>query len=186
VKTCSKVETPESSIFVPVLVSAVMAWGWASSCSMTSIPVFMSSLLQVPLAHQIINPSQVVGILAAHARQLGEHHLEAVGIQSGGNIVIGGAMDEFQCPEFDHLWTRGRRTDPPQANYAKAEKEFLKVATQFYGQHPDMAAMVLECTGFQPFARALQREIDIPIMSWRTMLDYAYSVVVHRDYYGHV
>jgi Asp/Glu/hydantoin racemase len=60
------------------------------------------------------------------------------------------------------------------------------VATQFYGQHPDMAAIVLECTGFQPFARALQREIDIPIMSWGTMLDYAYSVVVHRDYYGHV
>lgn len=150
------------------------------------IPVFMSSLLQVPLAHQIINPSQVVGILAAHARQLSEHHLEAVGIQPGGNIVIGGAMDEFQCPEFDHLWTRGRRTDPPQANYAKAEKEFLKVATQFYGQHPNMGAMVLECTGFQPFARALQREIDIPIMSWGTMLDYAYSVVVHRDYYGHV
>jgi hypothetical protein len=86
---------------------------------MTSIPVFMSSLLQVPLAHQIINPSQVVGILAAHARQLGEHHLEAVGIQSGGNIVIGGAMDEFQCPEFDHLWTRGRRTDPPRQTMLK-------------------------------------------------------------------
>jgi hypothetical protein len=46
--------------------------------------------------------------------------------------------------------------------------------------------MVLECTGFQPFARALQRQIEIPIMSWGTMLDYAYSVVVHRDYYGHV
>ena len=49
-----------------------------------------------------------------------------------------------------------------------------------------MGAMVLECTGMQPFARAIQREIDIPIFSWGTLLDYAYSVVVHRDYYGHV
>jgi hypothetical protein len=50
---------------------------------------------------------------------------------------------------------------------------------------------VLECTGFPPFARALQRELalagtDIAVFSWGTLLDYAYSVVVHRDYYGHV
>ena len=36
------------------------------------------------------------------------------------------------------------------------------------------------------FARAIQREIDMPVFSWGTLLDYAYSVVVHRDYYGHV
>jgi len=49
-----------------------------------------------------------------------------------------------------------------------------------------MGAMVLECTGFPPFARALQREIGIPIFSWGTLMEYAYSVVVHREYYGHV
>jgi Asp/Glu/hydantoin racemase len=59
-------------------------------------------------------------------------------------------------------------------------------ATEFFHRHPDMGAMVLECTGFQPFARALQREIDVPVFSYGTLLDYAYSVVVHRDYYGHV
>lgn len=32
----------------------------------------------------------------------------------------------------------------------------------------------------------IQYEIAIPIFSWGTLLDYAYSVVVHRDYYGHV
>jgi hypothetical protein len=40
--------------------------------------------------------------------------------------------------------------------------------------------------GFPPFARALQREIDLPVFSWGTLLDYAYSVAVHRDYYRHV
>jgi Asp/Glu/hydantoin racemase len=29
-----------------------------------------------------------------------------------------------------------------------------------------MDAMVLECTGFPPFTRTLQREIDIPVFSW--------------------
>jgi hypothetical protein len=150
------------------------------------IPVFMSSLLQVPLAQQLIGRDRVVGILVANSKYLTERHLVSTGIRPGSNYVIGGAMDDFECQEFDHLWTKGLRTNPPQANYTKAEAEFISVGIRFYQQHPNMGAMVLECTGFPPFARALQREIDIPIFSWGTLLDYAYGIVVHRDYYGHV
>lgn len=149
-------------------------------------PVFMSSLLQVPLAQKIVGKNQVVGILVANSQFLTSTHLEAVGIEPGSNYVVGGAMDEGRCVEFDHLWTDGIRSSVPQANYEKAEKEFLDVAVEFYHAHPNMGAMVLECTGFPPFARALQRIIDIPIFSWGTLLEYAYAVVVHRDYYGHV
>ncbi len=150
------------------------------------VPVFMSSLLQVPFAQTLLGPDQVVGILMSGADCLTDHHLESVGITLGSNYVIGGAMDDFQCVEFDHLWTEGLRPDPPAADYQKAEEEFLPIAIDFYNRYPNMGAMVLECTGFPPFARALQREIHIPIFSWGTLLDYAYSVVVHRDYYGHV
>ncbi len=151
-----------------------------------SVPVFMSSLLQVPLAQQLISPEKVVGVLMANSHYLTDHHLTSVGIQIGSNYLIGGAMDDLRCPEFDHLWTNGLRTDPPSAVYDQAESEFLAVATEFFVQHPNMGAMVLECTGFPPFARALQRKIGLPIFSWGTLLDYAYSIVVHRDYYGHV
>jgi hypothetical protein len=151
-----------------------------------NVPVFMSSLLQVPLAQQLVGPGRVVGILMANAHYLTERHLEAVGIALGSNYVVGDAMSSGKCREFDHLWTQGRRTDPPAADYVRAEREFLEVAAEFVAQHPNMGALVLECTGFSPFARALQREIDLPVFSWGTLLDYAYSVVVHRDYYGHV
>jgi hypothetical protein len=150
------------------------------------VPVFMSSLLQVPLAQQLIGPDKVVGILAARKDKLMDAHLQAVGIQLGSNYVIGGAQDEGRCPEFDHLWYGPKRSDPPGATYDKAEKEFVEVAVDFFRDHPNMGAMMLECTGMQPFARAVQREIKIPIFSWGTLLDYAYSVAVHRDYYGHV
>ena len=151
-----------------------------------SVPVFMSSLLQVPFAQQLVGPDRAVGILMANANYLTERHLTAVGIQPGSNYVVGDAMAGLECEEFDHLWTGGLRTDPPAAEYAKAEREFVGVATRFVRQHPHMAALVLECTGFPPFARSLQREIDMPVFSWGTLLDYAYSVAVHRDYYGHV
>jgi hypothetical protein len=150
------------------------------------VPVFMSSLLQVPLALQVVGPEKVVGILMSGAGYLTERHLESVGVRLGSNYVVGDAMSSRECEEFDHLWTRDLRPDTPRAEYAKAEAEFLKVATRFHRQHPNMGAMVLECTGFQPFARALQREIDIPLFSWGTLLDYAYSIAVHRDYYGQV
>ena len=151
-----------------------------------NVPVFMSSLLQVPLAQQIIGSEDVVGILVANKSAVVDRHLEAVGINLGSNYVLAGAMDGGRCPEFDHIWTEELRTDPPTIDYAKAAKEFLEVAVEFYRSHPNMAAMVLECTGFPPFARALQRAIEIPIFSWGTLLDYAFGVVVHRDYYGHV
>ena len=150
------------------------------------IPVFMSSLLQVPLAQQLIGPEKVVGILAAERKYLTDAHLEAVGIQLGSNYLVGGAEDDGRCPEFEHLWHADKRPDPVGAYYDKAEEEFVAVAIDFYKSHPNMGAMMLECTGMQPFARSLQRQIDIPIFSWGTLLDYAYSVVVHRDYYGHV
>ncbi len=150
------------------------------------IPVFMSSLLQVPIAQQLIGPDKTVGILVADNRDMTTAHLEAVGILADSNYVLAGAMDEYNCPEFVHLWSQSDRTVPPGAFYDKAEKDFVTAAVDFYHTHPNMGAMMLECTGFQPFARALQREINIPIFSWGTLLDYAYSVTVHRDYYGHV
>lgn len=157
--------------------------------SHVAVPVFMSSLLQVPWAQNVIGSQKVVGVLMSESHDfpcLTERHLESVGIQPGTNYVLGGAMDPGACQEFDHLWTAEYRTDPPSAHFDKAQKEFIPIAVDFFQQYPNMGAMVLECTGFQPFARALQQKIDIPIFSWGTLLDYAFAVTVHRDYYGHV
>ncbi len=56
-------------------------------------PVFMSSLLQAPLAQQVIAPEQVVGILAAQAGYLDDHHLESAGVRLGSNTLVSGVLD---------------------------------------------------------------------------------------------
>ncbi len=150
------------------------------------VPVFMSSLLQVPWAQQLVGPDLVVGLFASGRKYIRQKHLDAVGIQPDSNYVMRGIEDYGQVEEFNNLWMEGTRPDVPEAYYDKAEQEFVDIGVRFYQDYPNMGAMVLECTGMQPFARALQREIDIPIFSWGTLLDYAYSVTVHRDYYGHV
>lgn len=150
------------------------------------VPVFMSSLLQVPFIQQVIGSAKKVGIVCAQKRFLTETHLSNVGIIPGSNYVIAGAQDEYGVTEFDNLWDWERRPERPEAYYDKAEKQMVRTCVDFVTEHPDIGAIMLECTGMQPFARAIQRVVDLPVFSWGTMLDYIYSVVAHRDYYGHV
>ena len=150
------------------------------------VPVFMSSLLQVPFIQQLIGPTKQVGIVCAQKRFLTDDHLRNVGIDLNSNYVIAGSQDEYGCPEFDKLWDHEKRPERPEAVYDKAETDMIRICSEFCQRHPGIAAIMLECTGMQPFARAIQRAVDLPVFSWGTLLDYAYSVVVHRDYYGHV
>jgi hypothetical protein len=104
----------------------------------------------------------------------------------GTNYIVHGVKDGGKTPQFDSLWTAELRPEVPTADYALAERDIVNVAKEFVAANPEVGALVLECTGFQPFGRAIQRAVDLPVFSWSTLLDYAYSVVVHRDFYGHV
>lgn len=162
------------------------AWFQAELAAAVRVPVFASSLLQVPLAQLAVGPEQVVGVLVATQEHLRDRHLTAVGVQLGTNYVVRGAMDGGRIPDFDRLWNADLRPELPTADYASAERDLVAVAVEFAEAHPDMGAMVLECTGFPPFGAAVQRAIGMPVFSWSTMLDFAYSVAVHREFSGHV
>lgn len=149
------------------------------------VPVFMSSLLQVPMIQQCIGPKKKVGIFCYTSQQLTDAHLRNVGIDTKSNFVVYGAH-ENGCEEFDNLWNYEVRSERPFAYYQKSEKEVLAACSKIKAENPDLGAIMLECTGMQPFGRAIQRELDVPVYSWSTTLDYAYSVVNHRDFYGHI
>jgi hypothetical protein len=150
------------------------------------VPVFMSSLLQVPFIQQVIGPQKYVGIVCAQKRFLTRKHLENVGIDPDSRVLIAGAQDEYYCTEFDNLWDPEKRPECPEVYYDKAEDQMVRTCRDFVNANPEIGAIMLECTGMQPFARAVQRAVDLPVFSWGTLLDYAFSVVAHRDYYGHV
>ena len=150
------------------------------------IPVFISSLLQVSWAKQVVGEDRMVGVVVSHTEPVTGAHLDAVGVVQDDRVVIRGARNEGKCPAFDTLWHADKRADPPRVVYVDAEAQFVKVCTDFADEHRNMGAMVLECTGFPPFARTVQRAIDMPVYSYTTLMDFAYSVAVHRDFYGHI
>ncbi len=150
------------------------------------VPVFMSSLLQVPLMQRLVGLESEVGIICAVRSRLSDEHLSNVGIDPTGNLTIVGVADDYETPHFDSLWVESKRPSLPTSDFDAAAADFLAICKDFIAKNPDVRAVLLECTGFQPFARIVQREIGLPIFSWSTLLDYAFSVVNHREHYGHV
>lgn len=150
------------------------------------VPVLISSLIQVPFAQRVIGPDKVVGILVGDLPSLRDEHLTGAGIELGSNYVIDGASTPEKCPEFVKLWMVGQRPETPNADCDRAAADFVAVARDFRDRHPDMGALVMECTGFPPFARLVQQELDLPVFSYATLFDYAWSVVAHRDFHGHM
>ncbi len=150
------------------------------------VPVFMSSLLQVPFIQQVIGPKKSVGIVCVTRWALTDDHLANVGIDLNSNYVITGGTDDNNCTEFENLWVADVRPNPPEAYYDKTEEQMLTMCRRFVKENPNIGALMLECTGMQPFARSVQRELGLPVFSWGTLMDYMYSVVVHREYYGHL
>jgi hypothetical protein len=149
-----------------------------------NIPTFMSSLIQFSWIQQSISSQKSIGIMCAEKNQLKDEHLKAVDIDLNSNFVIAGARDEWSVTQFESLWNHD--LGPAEADYETNEKELVEMTEEFVNKNPSIGALLLECTGMTPFARAMQRAVDLPVYSWGTLLDYAYSISVSREYYGHV
>ncbi|WPK69176.1 hypothetical protein EUCA11A_33640 [Eubacterium callanderi] len=151
-----------------------------------NVPVFLSSLLQVPFAQQVIGEDKAVGIFCFEQDNLTKEHLKRVGIDTENSRYYIKGSQHSGCDEFAHLWNWEKRKDLPESYYDKSEKEIVNAVKNYIKEKPDIGAIMLECTGMQHFGRAIQREVDLPVFDWSTLLDYAYFIVAHRDFYGHV
>lgn len=121
-----------------------------------SVPVFTSSLLLVPLVHLLLPPGRRVGIMTVNAATLGAEHLRGAGI--GGDIPIAVAGMETE-KEF----TRVLLGDELELDVDLAREEHVRVARRLVSEHPDLGAIVLECTNMPPYAADVQRETGLPV-----------------------
>ncbi len=83
-----------------------------------SVPMFASSLIQVPLVHHMLGGRGKVGVLTASGPNLTAQHFAAVG--AGDIPVAVQGMDDYR--EFREVILEGQRDD---MDMAKIEKEVL-------------------------------------------------------------
>ncbi|RDE19060.1 aspartate/glutamate racemase family protein [Motiliproteus coralliicola] len=120
------------------------------------IPVFMSSLIQVPLVSRMLKSDQKVGVVVANSEALSMDHLVGVGIADEPLVVAG----MQQQPQFAEVILRGDTNDLDMDVF---EQELSSVVAQMLRDNPDVGAIVLECTDLSHFAPKLQQRFGLPV-----------------------
>jgi len=133
------------------------------------VPVFTSSLLQVHLARAVIRSDQKIGIITASRPSLTAAHLAGVGIQDYPLAIVG--MEDQT--EFSSVFIEGK----PTLNEHLCRLEMQSVVAQLVHNHPDIGAIVLECTNMPPYSDIVRQATGLPVFDAVTMINYAHMVL---------
>jgi len=142
--------------------------------SAVNVPVFTSSLMQVPMVYLMLKQSQRVGIITIYSKSLTEKHLSAVGVDKVPHIILG--------TEGGEEFTRVILDDEIELDVEKSRDELIKVAKKMNSDYPDVGAIVLECTNMPPYAAAIQKETGLPVFDIYTLVNMVYQAVVRKDF----
>ena len=142
-----------------------------------TVPFFSSSLIQVPLVHQMLGPDTKIGIITADSSSLSKTHLSAVGIKREIPLAIAGLQNG---PEFSQwLLNNGEKLDVD-----RVESEILRICKRLVRSEPSIGALVFECTNLPPFAAAVQEATHLPVFDIVTLSHMVHNTVVRRRYLG--
>lgn len=141
------------------------------------VPLYASSLVQLPMVHRMVRSDQRVGLLVASRRALTRRHLEA--IDAGSVPVCVAGMEEQ--PEFREVMLEARRDE---LDAGRLGREVLCQADQLARDHPDMGALVIECTDLAPFSHAIQARLGLPVFDIVTLTEMVHRSLTHRPYAG--
>jgi Asp/Glu/hydantoin racemase len=155
------------SVFQTVLADAV------------DIPVVSSSLLQVPMVSLLIGPRHKVGIMTANSEILTEQHLAGVGINSSVPYVLWGAN---QRPADEDVWIFDELD--PERRTLRLEKQLSLSARRMVEAHPDIGAIVLECTNMPPASMAIQKVTGLPVFDVISLIKWTQLAVNQQRYSG--
>jgi hypothetical protein len=137
-----------------------------------SIPVFTSSLMLVPLVHRMLPPGRAVGVLTVDAGSLGPDHLAGAGIGPEIPLVIAGLETEKE-------FTRVLLDDLLELDVETARREHVAVAMRTSAAHPEIGAIVLECTNMPPYRADIQAATGLPVFDITTLVRMVHDAVRH-------
>jgi len=132
------------------------------------VPVFTSSLLQVPFVQKVVGEQGEVAVITAKKAALKPGHLAAAGIERTSNVHIYGLED---CPQWGKIFT----APDEDVNLDAVRKEVVGVALEAKKQHPGVRAFVLECTDLPPFAAEIRHRTSLPVFDIITLVNYVYA-----------
>src|ERR1035437_3938386 len=119
-----------------------------------AVPVATSSLMQVPWVQSTLPPGKRVGIVTISGSTLTPAHLAAAGVPLDVPMIgtEGGG-------EFFRVLIKAEKDD---MDISLAEQDIIEAGRALVERHPEIGAIVLECTNMPPYAAALRAEVGLP------------------------
>ncbi|MEW5960013.1 MAG: aspartate/glutamate racemase family protein [Chloroflexota bacterium] len=140
------------------------------------VPVFLSSLMQVPLAHTTTQGR--VAILTANAASLTDIVLSSAGIAPHIPLAIAGLQD---VPAFREPILQ----DGAELRVEQVELELVALARNLLGDYPDIGSFVFECHNLAPYGRAVQSATGKPVFDIIDFATWIYGAIEKRGFPRH-
>jgi len=137
------------------------------------VPVAASSLMQVPMVNALLPPGKTCGILTISGSTLTQRHLEAAQVPLDTPIGSTEGLREF---------TRAILGNELELDVAAARQDNIDAAKQLVKDHPNVGAIVLECTNMGPYARAIQEAVGVPVFSMLSFVNWFQSGLVPKPF----
>ena len=140
-----------------------------------SVPLYASSLIQVPMVHRMLGSNRKLGLLVARKDSLTRRHLEAIGAESIPLCIAG--MEEQ--PEFREVMLEARRAE---LDVDRLEHEVLRQAERLASENRDLGALVIECTDLVPLSSASLARLGLPVFDIVTLTEMVHRRLTRRPY----
>jgi hypothetical protein len=134
-----------------------------------SVPVFTSSLLQLPFIERSLRPRDRIGILTADAVNLTPEHLHRAGGDENRLTVYG--LEDQPCFREAIFSGSGRLEQD------KVASEVVGQARHMVASDPAIRAILLECANLPPYAAAVQEAVRLPVYDFTTMLHHVHAAL---------
>jgi hypothetical protein len=131
------------------------------------VPVATSSLMQVPWVQATLPPGKRVGLVTVSGSTLTPAHLEGAGVPLDAPMV---GTEGGQ--EFFRVLIKAEKQD---MDVGLAEQDVVEAGKGLVARHPDIGAIVLECTNMPPYAAALQAAIGMPVYDIYSMITWFHA-----------
>lgn len=139
------------------------------------VPVLLSSLMQIPFISA--TTGRPVGVITANAERLKQEHFVACGVSPDTQVIVRGMQNS---PEFRTAILEEKGT----LDSAAIEREVTAIARKMQEEHPEIGAILLECSDLPPYAWRIQRETGLPVFDFITMIDYVAASFTRQTYSG--
>jgi hypothetical protein len=84
--------------------------------------------------------------------------------------------------ESGREFTRAILGDEPRLDVAAAERDILDAGAALVAAHPEVGAIVLECTNMAPYARAVSQGLSMPVFDIHSFVSWFHAGIAPRDF----